>query len=442
MNVSHPVGQALTAVTIAIVIGLSTATVSANPQADNAHPFAHYVGTDQGKAYQPVDPVSLENVGAGGALTFDHEWPQLAVSADGSTFATINPSQGPLDRGITVRDGIEGTVIQTITPDEAVFNPRLNADGSRLIAEPTMICGPTGCGERTWYTWDTRTGQLMATTRADLGAPVWPDLVDPAGGHLYYAFYKQPGASTSTPESGVSSAVGPWPLQIARYDLTTGLETARITVPEVLAGSWQVESIDQMYVGEMMNPAVALAPDGSRLAVADAAMEQLTIVDAATLTVLDTHTIHRPKGLADRLLGWLGIIPQSAQAKVSEGGSIRATFSADGRHLYLSGHEIDIGKTIDDITGHGMGISKIEVSTGQMTAVTLEGHDAEVMIAAPDGQSLYILMPEQPWWDNGAGSKYLLCRLDAGTLETMSERLFDTWPQIMLVPRGGAEASH
>ena len=51
-------------------------------------------------------------------------------------------------------------------------------------------------------------------------------------------------------------------------------------------------------------------------------------------------------------------------------------------------------------------------------------------------------MPEIPWWDNGGGSAYVLRRLDADSLETMAGRRFDAWPQIMLVPRGDAQANH
>lgn len=437
MNRSHPVRQALIATAVSIVVALSDLTGGANPLADNTQPFALHVTTNQGKAYQPIDPVSLNDLGDEGPLRFDHDWPHLAVSADGSTFVTINPSQGPLDDWIIVRDGIGGAVRQAITPGEAVYNPRLNADGSRLVAEPSLICGPTGCGERTWYTWDTRTGELLATTRADLGAPVWPDLLDPAGGHLYYAFYEQPRSSTSTPLPAEPSAVGPWPLQVASYDLTTGRETARATVPGVSAGSWQVESIDQMYVGEMELPALALSPDGSRLAVIDAALETLTLLDAGTLAVLETHAIHRPEGLADRLLGWLGVAPEAAQAKVSEGRAISATFSPDGDALLVSGYETEVGETIEDITSHGVGLLRIDVDSGEINADSLDGLHAEIVAPSPDGESIYVLRSAQTWWDRAnQDPDFILYRLDADSLETIAERHFDAWPRIMLVPLG------
>jgi len=440
MNVSHPVRHALIATVVSIAFALSTATVGANPLGDDTQPFALYVSTNQGQAYQSIDLMTLTDLDSASALMFDHDWPELAVSADGSTFVIIEPSRAGLDQWIAVRDGIGGTVRQTITPTETVYGPRLNADGSRVVVRAPHAdpCGPGRCPAQTWHTYDTSTGDLMATIRANDGDPLWPDLIDPAGERLYYPFYDRQASSSAT----ANDSSGPWPLQIAAFDLDTGQEAATMTVPGVSAGSWQAESIDQMYVGEMELPAVTLSPDGSRLAVIDAALETLTLLDAGTLAVQETHAIHRSESLTDRLLGWLGLVPQSAQAKVSEGRSLRAAWSADGQSLYLTGHEIEVGETMDDITGPGLGISKIDVGTGDVTAVAREGRDADFMVPAPDRRSLYVLMPETPWWDNGGGSAYVLRRLDADSLETMAGRRFDAWPQIMLVPRGDAQANH
>ncbi|MDQ3656362.1 MAG: hypothetical protein M3457_14960, partial [Chloroflexota bacterium] len=112
----------------------------------------------------------------------------------------------------------------------------------------------------------------------------------------------------------------------------------------------------------------------------------LTVIDATTLTVIETLQIAPVASGWERMLARLGLVPQSARAKVSEGRSLRAAWSADG-------------------------------------------------------QSLYVLMPETPWWDNGGGSAYLLRRLDTGTLEATAERRLDAWPQVMLVPLGDVTTS-
>lgn len=437
MNGSHPVRHRLIATVISVLVALSTATVAANPRDSDASAFALYATIDQGQEYRPLDPLTLDDMAGAEPLTFEHEWPQTAVSADGSTFVTINSSQGPLDDWIRVQDGVGGPERLTITPAEAVFNPRLSADGARLVVQPTITCGLTGCGERTWHTYDTRTGELVSTIKSENTDPVWPDMIDPAGTRLYDPFHEQPPlrTSTTTPEPGDLSGTGPWPLQIAAYDLGTGEVVARTTVPEVFAGSWQTESIDQMYVGEMLIPAIALSPDGSRIAVVDAAVETLTLLDSATLEVVETHSIHESEGIARRLLGWLGIAPETARAKVSEGRSIRAAFSADGQHLYLTGHEIEVGETVEEITGHGLGLLRIDVRNGEITARAMEGHDAETILPAPDGRSVYVLRPERPWWDNESQNPtYILQRLDAETLSPLAQRPFTTWPQVMLVP--------
>ena len=388
-----------------------------------------------GNAYWPLDPLTLEKANDAVPLTIGHDWPNMAVSADGSTFVVINSTQGPLEDWIIVHDRVGGPQCVAITPEEAVFNPRLSTDGSRLIVEPGLMCGPSGCGERVWYTYDAHSGDLVSTTRVEVGDPVWPDLIDPAGERLYYPFHERPPLSSSTPAPASLSVEGPWPLQIAAYDLATGQEVARTAIPDVLAGSWQGESIDQAYVGEMEQPAIALSPDGSRIAVIDAAIEALTLIDTETLAVVETLPITRPESTWHNALVWLGIAPQTAQAKVSEGRTISATFSADGQHLYLTGYEMEIGDTIEDIDGHGLGLMRIDVNSGEITAEALAGHAAEIVIPSPDGQSVYVQRSEEPWWDNDSPN-YVLQRLDAETLESLAERSFAIWPQLMLVPAG------
>jgi hypothetical protein len=262
-------------------------------------------------------------------------------------------------------------------------------------------------------------------------------MLDPTGERLYYPFYERAPHESSTPIPGTGGDAGPWPLQLAALDLDTGLEIARTTVPGVFAGSWQVESIGQMYVGAMETPGIALSPDGSQIAVVDADLETLALLDTGTLAVTGTHTIHEPESITHRLLGWLGLTPQTAQAKVSEGRVVRASFSADARHLYLHGYEMEVGETLDEIAGHGFGLMRVEATSGEITAKSLAGHDPETVMVTADGQFIYALRPKEPWWDNAVQNpNYVLHRLDARTLESLDERQFGSWPQIMMVPIG------
>lgn len=426
-----------------LLVAIPADTVAAAQSDDDHVPFALFATDDRGQEYRPIDPLTLEDMTSVAPLTFDSEWPSLAVSDDGSTFVVIDPSQGPLEDWISVRDGVHGAERLTITVDEAVFNPRLSDDGSRLVVEPQLICGPSGCDERVWYTYDTITGHRISTTRVDAGDPVWPDLLDPAAQRLFQPFYEGPPPPSypATPIPAGVSEVGPWPLQIAAFDLTTGREAGRIIVPDVLAGSWQREPIDQMYVGEMALPAVALSPDGSTIAVVDTAMDTLTLIDSATLEVVESHDVHAAESLATRILTWLGILPQAAHAKVSEGRMLSATFSADGQHLYVSGHETEVGDTIQDITGRGFGLLRIDVGNGEIAGEALTGHDLVDVIPSPEGRSVYVLRPAIPWWnsDGPSGNDCVLHRLDAQTLEPLAERTFPGWPTIRLMPIGARE---
>lgn len=188
-----------------------------------------------------------------------------------------------------------------------------------------------------------------------------------------------------------------------------------------------------------VHPAVALSPDGATIAVVDAAMDRLTLIDSATLNIVATRDIHERQSLGSRLLAWLGIAPQTAHAKASEGRLLSAAFSADGEHLYLSGNEIDVGDTMEDITGDGFGITRIDVSNGEITGHALRGADVVEVIPSPDGRSVYALAPSAPWWgvEEGQIAEDVLYRLDAEALEPLAERTFATWPSIRLLSTGG-----
>jgi len=63
-----------------------------------------------------------------------------------------------------------------------------------------------------------------------------------------------------------------------------------------------------------------------------------------------------------------------------------------------------------------------------------------MVIPSPDGQSVYVVRSERPWWENdNQNPNYVLQRLDAGTLAPLAQRSFTAWPQIMLVPPGPAQ---
>jgi hypothetical protein len=262
-------------------------------------------------------------------------------------------------------------------------------------------------------------------------------MVHPIGSRLFVPYYERPdprgiGATPAVPGSNI----GPWPLKIAAWNLDTGEITGTMTVPEVLVGSWQVEPIDQMYAGEYIMPAIALSPDGSRIAVVDTEMERLTLIDTATLTVADTLDIAKPEGFVSQALEWLGLAPQIAQAKISEGRLLSAAYSPDGRSLYLAGSETTVGDTLEDIEASGFGLLRIDISSGEIVAERLAGEDIVQIIPAPDGHSVYVLHPATPWWSGSNDTTTVLRRLDASSLEPLASTEFTTWVNLLIAPEG------
>jgi hypothetical protein len=425
---------------LALGIALGSALAPAAHSASATTDFGLFVSEGERHEYQPLDPATLENRVGESALAFGFDHPSLAVSADGSTSVVIDPSQGSLEGWVSVRDGAFGPERLAIDTDAAIGSPRLSADGTRLVgAMGPYACGPSGCDARQLYLYDTVAGDLIAKTRIDLRRYIGVDLLAPDATRLYVPFVEGlPSPShPATPTPPGISETGPWPLRIAAFDLTTGEETGRIAVPDIMAGDWPVEPVDGVYAGAFVMPALALSPDGRTIAVVDAAMETLTLIDAASLEVMATRAIHEPESAVSRVLRWLGVLPESAEAKVANGRSVDATFSADGKALYLTGEELEVGESADDFIGHGFGLLRVEVATGEITARALEGHHPWRVVSSPDGRSVYVVRAATPWWDSDEQQPTdVLQRLDAVTLETLAARDLGEWPDLLLVPAG------
>jgi hypothetical protein len=418
--------------------------VAVPPVAAEAQPspsaYALYASVDAEHAYQRLDPATLEPM-AGESIAFESEYQSAVVSADGSTSVMIDSSkQATLDGWIVVYDGMLQRERLAIDVDEEVWDPRLSADGSRVTLRTQIMCGPYGCDPLTWYTYDTDSGELISITSVDLTDYVGGAMVSSDADRLYIGYYQRPPAPSdpATRKPPGSRETGPWPLRIAAFDLDTGEEIGRMTVPGVMAGSWQIEPSDQTDAGEYITPAIALSPDGAAIAVVDAGMTTLTLIDAGSLSVTATRDIHERESTASRALRWLGILPGAAQAKVAQGRSVSATFSPDGEGLYLTGEEIGVGDTVDDVTGRGFGVLRVDVGSGEITARSLDGHHPSTILPSPDGRSLYVLRPAVPWWESvGGPSDFILYRLDAATLEPLVERTLDERTLLLLVPEAG-----
>jgi hypothetical protein len=312
-------------------------------------------------------------------------------------------------------------------PEAAAFGPWLRADGARLVLFGGQSGTPSGVTPGTWYAFETATGTLLATVESE-GQGIGPyafhrPLFDAAGERMYLPYVAHG-----------DQATGPWPLAIAAFDLTTGEKLADRAFPDILAGSWFGSSVEQVPVNDLLTPAVALSPDGTRLAVVHADTDAVTLIDASTLAEVGTRALHRPTGLLARTLAWLGLAPRDAEAKFIQGRMLEAVFAPDGRSLYVYGKDGQVGATPDDAIEHGLGLRRIDAETGEVVAQALPGVEIDELFVAPDGKTLYVDGPVAPPTMVERGSPTMLRWLDAGSLRPLAQRWFDGQMRFLVLP--------
>jgi hypothetical protein len=371
--------------------------------------FALFVAPDSAP-YQRLDPATLADLTDAPPLDFGWAYPDWAISADGSTVVLVVEQ-----RTIIVYDGLVGVERTRFEAPVAVSWARLGANGQRLVLSVPRAGSPSGITPEQWYVFDTRDGRLISTVETE-SAGIVPGgfpagLIDSTAERLYRF------------EAG-DDGPGPWSLRIVSHDLATGAEIGRLTLPDVLAGERYDRAIDQVPVADVLTPAVALSPNGARLAVVDAETDELTTVDTASLTVEQTVPLSRRDGVVRRALTWLGILPQDVSAKYMDGRFLKAVFSPDGQRLYLHGLEGEVGDQPDESSERGLGLTAVDVATGEIVATALDGQVLETVVPAPDGRSVYVNGPTVPWSEANGEPGYRLTRLDASSLDTLADREF------------------
>lgn len=407
------------------------------PAATPDQAYALYAYTWGATALTPLDPTTLADRKDVPPLTFTGVMPQLLLSANGSTLVAIEHHDSAPDT-VIIRDGLYGSERLHFTLPNGAADSWLSREGD-LLAISAYLARASGIW--LWQVFDTHTGRIVAVVQC-AGQRAAPDFIDPDGRRLYHPFYETPAESASgsmnrvpIDTSKAASPEPPWQLWIAAYDLATGKETGRVAVPGVMGGTWpRGDAVEGDPVMEMDQPAVALSPDGTHLAVVDAAGTKVTLVDARTLTVTGTHALHRPESAAHRFLRWLGVAPQTAEAKFMAGHQLSAIFAPDGRHLYVSGLETTVDAAQKTMNGKGLGVRRIDAETGAIVAEALAGSQLETVLPAPDGQSLYVSGATTPGWvaQNGPET-WEVQRLDAQTLHPLAERTFPSNGSLTLV---------
>jgi hypothetical protein len=310
-----------------------------------------------------------------------------------------------------------------------VHNARLSADGSRVTIEvmpdPSQL-GTVGLIDPPgWYSLDTNTGRVYASIPAD-PEHGWPagSWIDPEGMRGFRLFLRYS-----------NTELGPWPVVVVGYDLSTGAELGRLELPEVRGGSWAIGAIVDEWgnsypKGRILQPGVAVAPYGRSLALVHADEDAITFVDAEQLTVVRTVSFEPQASAGARLLDFLSFAPAEAAAKTPSVGTVRqAAFAADGRRLYLWGYERTENEDGQLVT-QGAGLRLVDVASGEIVQKAIP--DAVLFDLAPtvDGRKLYV--SEVVAGSNG--SSYWLRRLDPDTLAVEAERFLRGSPRVLVRP--------
>jgi hypothetical protein len=250
-------------------------------------------------------------------------------------------------------------------------------------------------------------------------------LFDPAMERLYLPFVQTE-----------QLADGPLPLHVAAYDINTGKAVGRAEFPEILVGSWfPEESSDLGIVSESLTPGIAVSPDGSRLAIVDPLTRIVTTVDTSTMSVVAAVTPHRSVSWTKRVLEFLSPLPRAAEAKLYNGVTLGAYFSADGQFLYVTGRSAEVGDTMAEVKVELLGVQRIELATGEITAGALDDVDVIQLWVDSENGAIFAQSYEEPWETSADGAvETHLRRLDAETLKVTADRELTAQEQVTVLP--------
>jgi DNA-binding beta-propeller fold protein YncE len=217
----------------------------------------------------------------------------------------------------------------------------------------------------------------------------------------------------------------------------------RLSLPDLRAGSWQTKrQVGGYPLVRGWSPGFALSPDGRQIALVDGSSNQLTLIDTATLHIVRSVSLVPRQSLLERLGSWLGLLPQTAEAKGMEGVSLYAWYSPDGRLLYLSGTRGRVTKK-GTFAWTQLGLRVLDVDSGTILANRFHGKALVETDMSPDGTSLYVPTPGgKPGLSSAFGCPCMVQRLDARTLATEATRkslgTSNTWPKFYFLAAPGS----
>ncbi|MGI8916529.1 MAG: hypothetical protein ACR2JY_22615 [Chloroflexota bacterium] len=295
---------------------------------------------------------------------------------------------------------------------------KLSRDGRTLVLTRGRQMG-AGSAPDGWDVLDTASGRLRATVQPAEFSTWYPWWINPDATRLH-----QPVVTLTMADTA------PKPLHLVAYDLITGKEAGRLTLPHILVGTWRPGAVvNGDPVIQEQYPALALSPGGDALLIYQPDPAMLTVVDAARLEVTRVVTGARTAGALAALV--LPFLPQIASAKATEGTNLQAVAAPDGRSLYVWGNVNHLAAGGSPVYG-SVGLQRINLQNGAVAATALPDARLFAVLVAPDGRSVYTYAAESntaildsPDWPA------LLRRHDATTLAITASRECTGYRQLL-----------
>jgi hypothetical protein len=348
------------------------------------------------------------------------------VSADGSIRVDVEYPEGrgsldPEDIWIVVYDLSSGVERSRFHPPVRAIPSGLSEDGSRLLllpfpeqayasfdsVEAASVIPPAPYPPRVeWYVVDTASGEVVAHIKdEENGCFRQAAQFDPAGQRIY-----------CVSDPSLVGMGGPQPMRLTAYDLESGSVAAVLDLPKIRLGGSGIQRTDESPV-QLLEPAVALSPDGRRLAIVHADTDQITLLDARRLTVERTLPFARPSSLLDMFISALG-------ERTSEMvGSVRqAEFSADGQYLYVYAQEGRIPPDLEAPESRGLWL--VDLTAERVMAEALPEYQIQWVQPAPDGTVYVFGTTDEDLgpYEIREASPSMLWRLDDLTFEILAAR--------------------
>jgi WD40 repeat protein len=364
----------------------------------------------------------------------------VLTSRDGQTIAVMNQQ-----RDVLVQRGLGGTVLFRIPEISSDWSSlALSADGSKLL-----MWFWSGSDAVAWRVYDTATGKKIAEFQfhSGISSVFTRPVVDPVGWKVYELVQGNRDYPSVRPWSNRWQQIktGNYKLElnpsgqslstIIAFDLMTGQELGRVTLPDLVTGTWE-EDLDPdpnsfLPMFREMIPGFAISPDGNKIAIVDASNNEITLIDTKTMKIERTLTMHANANLLDRLFALLPLAPRTASAKTPVGVALTANYSADGRHLYVGGWEEKLEN--NEWSQRGLGVSRVDLKDGVIKSHVLDGVEVYQFAEASNGD-LYVAGYDFRSDDSTYDMNGMIARLDANADKVVAERTFSDYVEFVIVP--------